>query len=293
VAQAILQHKQRKSANVDDNNPTDEKGHAKQHSDGRHQQQWDAVTGTVHEPGATWITPFVQSVQDVETRPRTYTMAQEVGEGKKQDADAVGVKTVNGSTVKVDITVRYRIKGEKAGEFVSEWNGENQMEKRLIRPTVRTQLRDEASDLQTTGPGSIYTSEGRTALESTAISALRTEFADQPVVLEAVQIRNIDLPEDIDATLDEKEQAKQQVQVEQEVIKQERAQAQQKRIQAEADADVIRIKGKALKENDVVLKDRYIEALRNGETIYVVPDDGGTPVMLQADKGGKTTVSGQ
>ncbi|AGM11245.1 lipoprotein [Haloarcula hispanica tailed virus 2] len=255
------------------------------------EKEWGAVTGTIDSPGATFKIPVAQSIQNVETRPRTYTMAQDIGEGNKKEADAVAVKTVNGSTVKVDITVRYRIDPERADQFVSEWNNEKQMEQRLIRPTIRTQLRDEASSLQTTGPGSIYTQEGRAALERTAIEALRDEFEGQPIILEAVQIRNIDLPDEIDETLDEKEQAKQQVEVEKQKVKQEEAKAEQKRIQAEADADVIRIKGEALRENEIVLKDRYIDALRNGETIYVVPDDGGAPVLLEASSQGNSTVT--
>jgi len=220
-------------------------------------------------------------------------MSQTQGEGEKASADAVTVKTVNGSSVAVDITVRYHIDSDRADVFVSEWNDENQMEQRLIRPTIRSVLRDEASSLQTTGDGSIYTQEGRQALEETAISALRTEFDGQPIVLEAVQIRNIDLPDEIDSTLDEKEQAKQQVQVEREKIKQEEARAEQKLVQAEADAEVIRVKGEALKENEVVLRDRYIDALKEGDTVYVVPDDGGTPIMLDGSSGGNATATSE
>lgn len=251
--------------------------------------EWGAVTGHIDDPGAMFKVPVMQGVQDVETRPRTYTMAQDIGEGDREDADAVAVKTVNGSTVRVDITVRYRIDGDQADEFVQEWNNEKQMESRLIRPTIRTQLRDEASDLQTTGPGSIYTQEGRNALETTAIEALRDEFEGQPLILEAVQIRNIDLPDEIDQTLDEKEQAKQQVEVEKQKVQQEEQKAEQKRVAANADADVIRIKGEALENNEVVLQDRYIEALREGGAIYVVPEDGQAPFLIEASENGNST----
>lgn len=115
------------------------------------------------------------------------------------------------------------------------------------------------------------------------------EWEDEPIVLEAVQIRNIDLPDEIDETLDEKEQAKQQVQVEKEKVKQEEAKAEQKRVAAEADADVIRIKGEALENNEIVLQDRYIEALREGGAIYVVPEDGSTPFLIEGDAQGNST----
>lgn len=253
--------------------------------------QWGAVSGETTAPGAHFKMPIAQGIQNVETRPRTYTMAEDVGEGNKDQPDAVAVKTVNGSTVKVDITVRYRIKPDQADGFVSEWNHEQQMEKRLIRPTIRTQLRDEASSLQTTGEGSIYTQEGRNALEETAIEALRDEFQGQPIVLEAVQIRNINLPDRIDQTLDEKEQAKQQVEVEKERVKQEEARAEQKRVQAQAEADVIRIEGEALRDNPVVLEQQAIQAMDEG-TVYIVPQgQDSPPIILQKGADGSVSAS--
>ena len=234
------------------------------------EKNWGAVNGNTLDSGANWVIPVMQSVQGVEIRPRTYTMSQTQGEGAKSEADAIAVKTVNGTTVKVDVTVRYRIDEERADEFVQDWNNEEQMEQRLIRPTIRSDLRDEASDVQTSD---IYTQQGRQALQATAKESLQQEFDGEPIVLEEVQIRNIDLPDSIDARLDEKEEAKQQVQIEQEKVKQEEQKAEQKIVQAEADAEAIEIQGEALKGNEVVLEDRYIEALKEGETIYVGEND--------------------
>ena len=239
------------------------------------EKEWGAVTGTTLDAGAHWKVPIMTTVQGVETRPRTYTMSATEGEGERSRADSITVKTVNGSSVDVDITIRYRINPSEADTFVRDWNQEQQMEARLIRPTIRTVLRDEASSLQTTWVDAIYTQTGRAALEEAALGALRAEFEDEPITLEAVQIRNIDLPDQIDQTLDEKEQAKQQVEVEREKINQEEARAEQKIVQAQADAEAIEIRGAALRQNRVVLQQRYIEALKEGETIYVPTESGG------------------
>lgn len=244
--------------------------------------EWGAVTGETLEPGAHWKIPIMQGVQNVETRPRTYTMSQTSGEGQKARADAVSVQTVNGTTVKVDVTVRYRIDENNAGDFVREWNNVGQMEQRLIRPTVRSELRDEAADIQTSD---IYTSGGREALAQAAVVALEQEFSDEPIILETVQVRNVDLPNRIDEVLDEKEEAKQRVQVEQERIEQERARAEQRRVEAQAEADVIRTRGEALRENPIVLDARMIEAYSEG-TVYVT--DGDTPMILNQNQSNRT-----
>lgn len=237
-------------------------------------KSWGSVTGETLGPGAHFKVPVMQDVQDVEIRPRTYTMSASQGEGAKDDADAISVLSVNGTSVNVDITVRYRINKSEADTFVEVWKNEGQMEQRLIRPTIRSDLRDEASNIQTSD---IYTQQGRTSLTATARASLQEEFSDEPIVLEEVQIRNIDLPQSIDQRLDEKEEAKQQVQIEQEKIKQERARAEQKRVQAQAEADVIEIRGNALDENRVVLEARMIEAYDDG-TVFVT--SGNEDVIL-------------
>lgn len=249
---------------------------------------WGAVNGQTLHPGAHLVVPIMDDVQNVEVRPRTYTMSQTIGEGDRNDADAITVKTINGSTVAVDITVRYRIEQEAADTFVEEWNNEEQMEERLIRPTIRSELRDEASRLQTTGDSAIYTQGGRQSLQETANQALEEEFSDQPIVLEAVQIRNIDLPSEIDRTLDEKEQAKQQVEVERERVKQEEARAEQKRVQAQAEADVINIRGQALRENSIVLQSRLIDAYDEG-TVYLTNASGAQPLINAEPQEGSTS----
>lgn len=243
-----------------------------------------AVTGQTLEPGPHIKNPVTENVQNVEVRPRTYTMSQSQGEGTRARADAISVKTVNGTTVKVDVTVRYRINKSEADQFVTDWNNERQMERRLIRPTIRSDLRDEASDIQTSD---IYTREGREALTDTAKASLEEEFSDEPLVLEEVQVRNINLPNSIDKRLDEKEEAKQQVEIEEEKVKQERARAEQKRVQAQADADVIRTKGEALSNNPEVLKLRLIGAYDEG-TVFVTSGDEEILVNAQANSTNST-----
>jgi regulator of protease activity HflC (stomatin/prohibitin superfamily) len=246
-------------------------------------KEFGAVTGDTRDSGAHLVIPVVEQIQNVEIRPRTYTMSNTQGEGQRNEADAITVKTVNGSSVNIDVTVRYRIDSNAADTFVEDWNDEPQLERRLIRPTIRSVLRDEASSLQTTGDGAIYKTESRQRLGRITAEALSNSFEQEPVILEAVQIRNVDLPDSIDQALDEKEEAKQRVQVEQERVKQERARAEQKRVQAQAEADVIEIEGQALRENPIVLQQQYISALQGG-SVFVVGSggngSGSTPIIL-------------
>jgi Membrane protease subunits, stomatin/prohibitin homologs len=245
------------------------------------EKDWGAVNGNTLNSGANWIIPVQQSVQTVETRPRTYTMTADENEGARSDADAVTVKTANGSSVGVSITIRYTIDKEQADKFVSEWNTEEQVESRLLRKTIETNLQDEGSSLTTTGSGAIYTSEGREALKQTTEKALEDEVSQEPISIERVQIRDIDLPQEIDNTLDQKEQAKQLVEVKKEEVKQAQAEKERKVVEAEAEARQIEIEGQALRENPIVLEQQRIEALENGNTIYVPTESGGVTLTKE------------
>jgi regulator of protease activity HflC (stomatin/prohibitin superfamily) len=243
------------------------------------QKSFGAVTGAELSPGAHLIVPVKDSVQDVEIRPRTYTMANTQGEGDKpQRADAVTVQSINGTTVDIDITVRYRVQANDTATFVTEWRTVDQAEQRLIRPSVRSQLRDEAAGIKTS---EIYTSEGRERLSMAAQQKLESVFEDEALVLEEVQVREVDLPESYDQALNQKEIAKQQVQKKEFEIQQARKEKQRQEIRAEADARVIEIRGQALRQNPIVLRQQYIKSIDASDKVVLATDESGTPIILQ------------
>ncbi len=233
------------------------------------EKEFGAVTGAQFAAGAHFTAPW-KAVQTVECRPRTYTMSDQSGEGEKEiQKDAVVVQAVNGTTHRVDITIRYRVNCANSSGFVSEWNDEEQMEDRLIRPTVRSQLRDEASSIRTS---QIYTATGRTKLQQSAQSALTEQFSSQAIILEAVQIREVTLPEGYQKELTKKENSKVKIDRKENQIEVEKKEAERKRVEANADAEVIRIRGDALDNNSIVLRDRYIDAIKSTDKVITSPD---------------------
>jgi regulator of protease activity HflC (stomatin/prohibitin superfamily) len=253
------------------------------------QKSFGAVTGDELAPGAHLIVPVKDSVQDVEIRPRTYTMANTKGEGDRAGrADAVTVQTVNGTTVEIDITVRYRVEQSNPSRFVTEWRTVEQAEQRLIRPSIRSRLRDEAAGIQTS---EIYTSDGRERLGTAAQEKLESAFESEALVLEEVQVRDVDLPSSYDEALNEKEIAKQRVQKKEFEIQQARKDKEQQEIRAEADARVIEIRGRALRDNPIVLKQQYVKSIDASDKVILATDRDGTPIILQTDGGGSGNTS--
>lgn len=265
------------------------------------EKRMGAVTGDMHDPGANFVMPFVENVQSVEVRPRTYTMADTKGEGKKKDRqDAIEAPTKEGVNPRIDVTVRYHLDRDRAPDFVRDWHSLDQVEQRLIRPAVRSAIRDEAGAIPT---DKIYTQEGRQRLEKAANQALRKELGDEAIVLEAVQIRNVALPANYQTSVNKKQIAQQNVQKakarkKQSIIEAE-ARAEQKIIRANSDAEarVTRAQAKA-KANRLVAESlsqeliqyRYAQGVGKSDTVYFFGNSTGGPMLTKGveeeDEGG-------
>jgi regulator of protease activity HflC (stomatin/prohibitin superfamily) len=223
------------------------------------------------------------------------------GEGKKSGDDSVSVPTQDGVTVNVDVTVRYRVDADRAAQFVSDWNTVEQAEMRLIRPTVRSELRNEGGGIPTSD---IYTEDGRELLRSAVHEALVDEFETAALVLEAVQIREVHLPDSYARSVEEKEIKKQEAQQEAyEVDKAEEAKkrrvveaeaaAEEKRLDAQAEANATRIRAEAQAEanrkiaasiNNELINYEFVKSLSEGDEVYWFGNGGGQqqPFIVQS-----------
>jgi len=244
-----------------------------------------AVTGTILEPGWHFITPIVQGTVSIPTRPQTYTMSHQSGEGDNSNRDdSVRVLTQDGLHVDIDVTVRYRVTPRDAPRFHGEYRNLQTAETRLIRPTVRSVLRTEGGNIDVTD---IYTGEGQTRLKLAVEEALTTETEGSGVVIESVQVRNVRLPTEYAKSIEQKKVKQQKIEEAEYEIQVAEKNKKRQVIEAEAEAEQIRIKGEALRKNPEVLDLRYIEALRENDNTIYVPAEGG--VTLTRDVTDDTT----
>jgi regulator of protease activity HflC (stomatin/prohibitin superfamily) len=186
------------------------------------------------------------------------------------------VLTEDGLQVNVDVTVRYRVDSAKAVQFYRQYRTLGTAEERLIRPSIRSVLRTEAGRLPVTV---IYTGEGQTRLKQAAERELSDEFVDAGIILEAVQIRNVDLPEQYAQAVEQKEITEQTRQRKEDELEVEKLEAERKRIEAEGRADANRIVSQSLTQE--VLAQQYIERLDSADTVYIPVGDGGYPQFVR------------
>ena len=233
-----------------------------------------AATGEILEPGFNWLPPLYYGAETIPTRPQVYTMDADPEEGAVERQDAVEIITSDGQTMHMDVTVRYRIEAENAVTFYREYRTIDQAQERLMRPTTRSVMRDEASDMSAR---QAITRDGRIALTEEVENALHQNFEGTGLTLEAVQIRDVHLDEDFQRSL---ERVEIQEAESERVVIEAQADAQAEIERAEGQAEAYEIRGEALRENPEVLDERMIEALERGETIYVPTGDNALPMFI-------------
>lgn len=215
-----------------------------------------AATGEVFTPGWYWIDPIRKSTVEIETRPRTVDMRED---------SSIFVITEDGQDVWVDVTIRYRVEPEDADAFYKEYNTHNQAVNRLIEPTVRSDVRDEASNMSARR---VITKDGRQRLERTAQTALEDNFEGSGLTLEAVQVRGIELNDEFATALEN--------------VEIENTKAEQKQIRAEADRRAFQERQEGL--TNEILMEMYIESIDEGDTVVLATGDDGTPVIMDMEE---------
>ena len=241
--------------------------------------------------GIHWVIPFLESVNRFSISQQEYTMSGTIGEGAVQGDDAVEARTADGQQVFIDATVRYSVDPARAVELRRRWVTQDRYISSFVRPTTRNVIYNTAARY---GVEEIY-SVKRAELQQVIFEQLITEYAQQGLVLEAFQLRNITFTEDYAKSIEEKQIAEQNALrarflVEQQIQEAERLReeargqrdaaitkadgdAQATVLRAQAEAEALRLVSDALKANPDLLTFRYIEKLAPGINTVLLPSN--------------------
>jgi regulator of protease activity HflC (stomatin/prohibitin superfamily) len=222
-----------------------------------------AATGEVFEPGWHFIVPFVQSTENVDIRPQTYTFSGNPYEGDVSKVDSIRIITGDGQKVYVSTTVQYEVVDPV--QFHTVWNNHGKAVNDLIRPTVDSVIRTEGSSQNVR---SVISSEGRESLATAAEAALEENLNGSGMKVNQVQVRATHLNPELEQSFENIEIAN--------------AEAEQRIIDARAEEEATRIRGQALRENPEVIQMEYIEKLDESDTIYVPTGSNGMPTFIDA-----------
>jgi len=270
--------------------------------------------------GLHFFIPVLQKIIPVNTRIRLITYSNvstgELGdayrgfEGGLRRNPAITVLDKRGLTVNIDIAVQYRLKAESAPATIEKWG--SSWEEKIINSKVREVVRDVVGQ---------YTAEQLPEMRNQIAAAIEVKVKEsvdslpnQPVVLESVELRTINLPtkikdqiervqiakQDVTIAEQEKEKAKQQAQRAAEVA---RGEAERNRIEAQGEADKIRIEAEEqAKANELISRSltqelleleqiktqgKFNEALRVNKDAQIFLTPGGAVPNIWVDAKGK------
>lgn len=228
-----------------------------------------SVQDNILRSGLNLVNPLI-TVEEVDIKTQAYTMSVANMEGQRKGDDAINTLTSDGLTLRLDVTVWYRVNEQEAPNIIRTI-GTNYEEK-IVRPAVRTALRDISVKFNATD---IY-SVRREDFVADVTKNLEKSFEGRGIILEKVLLRNVELPDKVREAIDEKISAEQRAQQMVFVLQKEKQEAERKKIEATGISEAQKIISNTI--NPQYLQWKYIETLKDlitskNNTIVITPYD--------------------
>lgn len=235
------------------------------------------VQPDVLNSGLNFVNPLV-TVERLDVRTQNYTMSGINDEGHKTGDDAIRVLTSDGLEVTIDLTVLYRVIPGEAPKLIRETGAD--YEDKVVRPISRTRIRDNAVYYEAVA---LYSTK-RDEFQNRIFKGIETDFKNRGLLLENLLVRNITLPANVKATIEQKIQAEQEAQKMQFILAKERQEADRKRVEAQGIADYQKIISESL--TDRQLQYEQIKAMKemaqSQNAKIIMMGSKGAPVILDA-----------
>lgn len=227
---------------------------------------------SVRYPGTNLLMPGVQRPILYDTRVQTYTMSATYSEGEVKGDDAVDCLTKDGQVVRMDVSLRFHIDPMKVAELHNNI-GPDYLGK-VVRPEIRTSVRLAVSAYAVT---EVY-SEKRTEIQRRMVDTLTPKFDKNYLVLDEILIRNVRFSPDFEKAIEQKQIAQQQAQQMQYVLEKEKLEKDRKIIEAQGEAEAIRLKAVVLASNPALIQYEYVQKIAPG--VHTIITDGKTILSL-------------
>ncbi|MGE5177092.1 MAG: SPFH domain-containing protein [Hyphomicrobiales bacterium] len=197
----------------------------------------------------------------------------------RQIEERTSTPTGEGLLVGLDVSIVYHAEPEAARDIFSRYGGLEGVVQTVLVPEFRSVVRD-----VTAGFNAVDLYSGRRAeVGQRMLAEMQARMQGRGIAVEAMLLRNIELPEQISRAVEAKLAADQQAQQMEFVLRKEQKEAERKRIEAQGIADFQRIVTAGI--SPALLTWKGIEATEHLATssnskIIVVGGKNGLPVIL-------------
>jgi len=193
--------------------------------------------------------------------------------------EKMSVLSKNGLTIAVELSYRYQPQADQVG-YLHDDIGPTFLD-RIIKPEIRSATREVIGKYL---PEELYSTK-REAIQDEIFQRTSQNVAEKFLILDAVLIREVALPDNLKSAIEQKLQEEQLSFQYEFKLDRERKEAERKIIEAQAKAEANRILNASLTSN--ILKDKGIEATLelakspNSKVVVVGGgDEGGLPLIL-------------
>ncbi len=238
---------------------------------------FNKVTGELRvtpREGLYFLIPLVESVTIYDTKVQTYNLTKSTLEGEIRGEDSLQALTADGQSVFLDISVRFRLNPEKLPEF-HRTIGKTYMQS-IVRPQIRNEARIAVSNFSVM---ELYTSK-REIFQKVIEDRFKNVFPKYNILFDSVLVRDVRVSDEIQKVLENKHIAQHEAERMKYVLEKEEKEKERKIIEAEGDAEAIRIKGHALAQNPALIQYEYVQKIApnvqaiitDGRSIFSIAD---------------------
>lgn len=188
------------------------------------------------------------------------------------------VLSKNGLTIRVDLSYRYRLEPSRIGYLHEEIGPDYQQT--IIIPEIRAATREVIGKYL---PEELYSSK-REAIQDEIYQRTKNSIEPKDLILDAVLIREVTLPESLQAAIERKLKEEQSSLEYEFRLEKERKEAERRLIEANAKAEANKVLSASL--TDKILRDKGIEATQeiakspNSKVVIIGGGEEGLPLIL-------------
>lgn len=216
------------------------------------------VEGINYEPGLHTKAPWTNRVEyDIRNNTLSYVGTDGNNDnytGGDVNGPQITFQDANGVSGNIDINVRYSVRGDAVGNIYNEYKTQQEFVNATLAPDVRAKTREILSKYSTS---QVYNE--RDTIQPALIKALQESWEKLGVDVEEIYLQEVRYPQTVVDAFASAQSARALV---------EMAKANQEQARVEAETNLI--KTQALTKE--VLKEKLIEAIKNGHGTYVLGD---------------------
>lgn len=196
----------------------------------------------------------------------------------QEKLEQINALSSNGLGIRMDVSTRWRPEKRTLPRLHTTYGTDYY--RKLVQPEVRSAVREVVGRFT---PEELYSTR-RTELQGSIMQRVEEGVEDRYVQVEAVLIRDVQLPEQIQRAIENKLEEEQEAERYEFTLQKEKLEAERKRIEAQGEAEYQRIITESL--SPTFLRFKGIEATQqlaespNTKTVIVGAGESGLPVIL-------------